>query len=509
MSTRATDRRSAARQPAPPPGAAAGRVRALARRIPRAAWACMTVAILNAVAWSLVTAPFQVPDEAWHYSYIEYVAEHGRPPAPSPPLLSPSLDAAVVDLDTLQVTEAPENGTIWSAAERERLEQDLDQIRDREGNGGWYQDVPEPPLFYALQAVPFSAAKGATVLDRLQLMRLCSALLAGATVLCVFLFLREALPAHPWTWTVGALGLAFLPLFALMGSGLNPDILLYLISAAVFLHCARIFRRGLTTRRAVTMGALLAIGFATKMNFIGLMPGILLGLLVAAIREERAVRLRTLRLPALALGVALVPAAILTGLNELAWERPAFGSGIYTTRGIDPSPLEGISFAWQFYIGHLPGMDPLITYSSFTLRDAWIRNLVGGFGWFDTHFASWVYDAALVPISLVVLLCAAALIRRRSAVRARWLELAVYATLAGGVLAMVAAAGYNLFLQRAGGAAEARYLLPLVPLYAGTLALATRGAGRRLMPLVGSAIVLLAIAHNAFALLLEISRYYA
>ena len=41
------------------------------------------------------------------------------------------------------------------------------------------------------------------------------------------------------------------------------------------------------------------------------------------------------------------------------------------------------------------------------------------------------------------------------------------------------------------------------------LALATRGAGRSGMRLVGTAIVMLAIVHNAFGLLLEASRYYA
>jgi len=491
-----------------PSAAAFTRMRAAVRRVPRAAWICAAVAVLNAMAWSLVTAPFQVPDEAWHYSYVEYVAEHGRPPAPSPPVLSPSLEAAVVDLGTEKVIGSPQNGSVWTATERARLQRDLAAVRGRQGNGGWYQDVPEPPLYYVLQAIPFSAAKSATVIDRLQLMRLLSALMTGMTVLFAFLFLREALPTDPWTWTVGALGLAFLPLLALMGGGLNPDALLFAISAAVFLLFARIFRRGLTIRRAALIGMLVGVGFWTKMNFVGLVPGIAVGLFIAALRAEHGLRLQTLRLPSLALGIALAPVALLIGLNTLAWDRPAFGSGVYTTSGIHPSLPQALSYAWQFYLVRLPGMEPL-NYWSFTLKDAWIRNFVGGFGWFDTHFAGWVYDAALVPITVVALLCLASLVRHRAALRQRWLELAVYATLAGGVLLMVAMAGYNLYLQRAGGAAEERYLLPLVSLYAGALVLASRGAGRRWMPVIGTMIVLLAIAHNAFGLLLEASRYYA
>jgi 4-amino-4-deoxy-L-arabinose transferase-like glycosyltransferase len=492
-----------------PARSAAAQLRASIARIPRAGLVCMAVAVLNAAAWSFVTVPFHIPDESWHYSYVEYVAAHGRPPAQTtPPQLSPSVQAVVMDLDLPQVIEAPENGTVWTGTERQRLVRDLAHIRSRAGTGGSYADVPEPPLYYALEAVPFSVASGGSVLDRLQLMRLFSALLAGVTVLGTFLFLREALPAHPWTWSVGALGVAFLPLFALVGGGVSPDNLLFAISAWVFLLFARIFRRGLTTRRTVAMGALLGIGFITKMNFVGLMPGIALGLLVAAVWEQRSLRPQAFRLPLLALAVAAVPALAITALDILAWGRPAFGTGIYSTSRAHASLTQALTYMWEFYLPTLPGMRQLTAWS-FAPRDAWFRNLVGGFGWFETHFAPWVYDVALIPALVVLTLCVATLIRHRTAIYGRLAELSVYAMLAGGLLLLIAASSYNLYARRLGGAAEARYLLPLVPLYGGLLALAARGAGRRWMPLVGTMIVMLAIAHNAFGLLLEISRYYA
>ena len=73
----------------------------------------------------------------------------------------------------------------------------------------------------------------------------------------------------------------------------------------------------------------------------------------------------------------------------------------------------------------------------------------------------------------------------------------------------VAAASYVAYLRYHGNIAQARYLLPLVSLYAGALALATRGLGRRWAPVVGCAIVVLAIAHDVFSQLLVIARYYA
>jgi len=477
-------------------------------RVPRAALVCALAATLNAAAWSLITVPFEIPDEYSHYSYVEYLVAHGRPPAPSPIRWSPSLEAVIRDLDTERVVGEPRNGTIWNRVERRRLVRDLARVRGRDGSGGSLSDIPEPPLYYALETVPFAVANGGDVLDRLELMRLLSAVIAGGTVLGVFLFLREALPAHPWAWSVGALGVAFLPLFALMGGGLNPDNLLFAISAAIFFMLARSFRRGLTTRRAVAVGALLGLGFMTKMNFVGLAPGAILGLFVAAAWEQRSLRLRTFRLPLLGLAVAAAPILIVTALNVFAWERPVFGTGLYSASAGHPTVSQALIYIWEFYLPTLPGMRQLTAWS-FSTWSMWFKGFVGGFGWFDTSFAPWVYDVALIPALIVLTLALATLWRHRATVRGRLAELAVYATLAAGIALLVATASYNLYARRLGGAAEARYLLPLIPLYGGMLALATRGAGQRRMRLVGTAIVMLAIAHNAFGLLLEASRYYA
>ena len=49
-------------------------------RLPAAAWVCFTVALLNGIAWGLITPLFQTPDEAGHVAYVQYVAEAGKPP---------------------------------------------------------------------------------------------------------------------------------------------------------------------------------------------------------------------------------------------------------------------------------------------------------------------------------------------------------------------------------------------------------------------------------------------
>jgi hypothetical protein len=87
-------------------------------------------------------------------------------------------------------------------------------------------------MYYALQAIPYSLV-GGTLLERLAIMRLLSALMARITALFVFLFIREALPGIAWAWTAGALGVALAPLLGFMSSGVNPDAMLYAVSVTL------------------------------------------------------------------------------------------------------------------------------------------------------------------------------------------------------------------------------------------------------------------------------------
>jgi 4-amino-4-deoxy-L-arabinose transferase-like glycosyltransferase len=480
------------------------------RRMPAAAWVCALAAILNGAAWSLVTPAFQIPDEQAHYAYAAWIGEHGRPPVPqNEDVYSDSETVALRDLRFAAVRFVPDNGVLWSPFEQRRLARDLRRHPERAGgNGGAYQVGGEPPLYYALQAIPYRLA-GGTVLDRLALMRLLSALLGGVTVLCCFLFVRELLPGRPWSWTVGALGVAFQPLFGYMSGGVNADALLYAASAALLFLLARAFRRGLTPPLAVAFGAATAAALLAKLNAVGLVPGAALGLLAVGLGQE-GVRLRALRLPALALAVAAGAMLLLALLNTAVWERPTFGASenAYWVRGdIQPTLGGMLSYVWQFYVVPLPGSEAPI--GGFPLWESWIRGFVGLFGWIDTEWRQPVYDAALVPLAALAALVLAALVHARAALRRRLVELAAYAFLALTFAVFVAIASYVVHLRFHQNTAQVRYLLPLLPLYAGLLALAACGAGRRWMPVLGSAIVVLAIAHDVFAQLLVVARYYA
>ncbi|HKG01689.1 MAG TPA: DUF2142 domain-containing protein [Conexibacter sp.] len=479
--------------------------------VPRAAWICALVAVLNAAAWGVIVPAFQVSDEQSHYAYVDYLVQEHRPPvSQGKDVYSSSEQSALDALRFREMRFQPEEGAVWTAGDQSRVESLLAQEADRsDGNGGAREVGSEPPLYYALQAVPYTLASGGTVLDRLQLMRLLSALLAGATVLFIYLFLREALPGMPEGWRVGAFGVAFLPMFTLISGGVNSDALLYAASAALFYTLARAFRRGLTRAGAIAIGAALGAGLMTKFNALGLVPGTAFALLLLGVRRERGLRPGALALPALALAVAAAPVLLEMALNASAWDRPVVGATAsnYRTSALHPSLGETASYLWQFYLAPLPGMTQYI--SAFPFRDNWVRGFVGWFGWLDGTFPPLVYDLALVPLAAGALLAGRTIVRRRDRIRARLGELLSYGVLALGLMAFVALASYISYLRFGESVAQTRYLFPLLPLYGLLLALAARGAGRRWAPALGTAIVVLAMAHGLFAQLVVLARYYA
>lgn len=479
----------------------------LLRRVPTAAWVCAAVACLNAVCWSLITPPFQVPDEPNHVAYVKVLAQTGSLPSASGSL-SAAERVAMEALNSDMIAGNPEFRTISSQAQQQQLERDLVRIERTPQPASSFagEAATEPPLYYALQVIPFTLGSSGTLLDQIELMRLLSAVMAGLTALFTFLFVREALPRVRWAWTVGGLGVALVPLLGFMSGAVNPDSMLYAVTAALFYGLARAFRRGLTRSLAIALGAVIAVGLLTKLNFVGVVPGALLGLIVLSVRAARLQGRGAYVSLALAVALAISPAAIYV-VAHLASGAPGLGIASDAFADTHGSLWRELSYIWQFYLPRLPGMHDDFG-GILTTRDIWFRGYVGLYGWLDTTFPHWVYRLALVPAVAIAGLCARSLFVRAAALRARVSELCVYGAICVGLMGLIGADSYIAFPLFNAEYGQARYLLPLLPLLAVILALAARGGGRRWGPIVGTAIVLLFVAHDVFSQLQMVARFY-
>jgi hypothetical protein len=509
--TRAARRQATRRRLAFTGGGSPLQLRAAFARIPTAAWMCALIALLNGAAWSLVTPPFQGRDEPAHFAYVQLLAETGSLPHTTEGEQSGNSPEEALVLEGVhqqQIKLSPEVKAISSQSEQRVLSHDLGAGLSRVGSEAAGVATSEPPLYYAIETIPYALGGGNT-LTQLELMRLLGALLAAITAMLAFFFIREVLPGVPWAATIGAACVALQPLFGFMSGTVNPDTMLYAVTAGVLLCLARGFRRGLTRRLALATGALIAAGFLTKLNFVGIAPGAFLGLLLLGLREARAKDARALREPAIAALIGASPVLIYILVNGLS-SHPAVGSTSQAALSSSGGSIfKEIDYVWELYLPTLPGMTHYFA-GMLTPRDIWFDRFVGLYGWLDTQFPGWVENIALVLAAAIALLCGRELVVRRKALSSRVAELATYATMTVGIMLLVGATSYASRSSTGGveGFGDPRYLLPMLPLLGVVVALAARGAGRRWAPSVGALILVLFLAHDLFSQLQTIARYY-
>jgi hypothetical protein len=483
------------------------------RLVPRAAWTCALIATLGAACWSVITPPFQAPDEPAHFAYVQNLAETGRLPSSSRDEYSVEENQALTDLDQNEIRWHPEVTTISSPAAVEKLHNDLASPLPRAGPGGIGVAATEPPLYYALATIPYQLGSSGSLLDRLELVRLLGALMAGLTALFTFMFVRESLPGVPWAWTVGGLAAAAMPLLGFTSGFVTPDAMLYAVCAATFYCLARAFRRGLTWRTAIALGLLIGAGFLTKLNFAGVVPGVMLGLVVLAFRGIRETpdgpRVRRAFGPmALAMAISVAPVGVYALVNVITGH-PTFGlaSSAAHEVGERESLMGEIVYIWEFFLPRLPGMTAHFPGVSM-FRQVWFNRTVGLYGWLDTTFPPWVYAFALIPAGLLALLALCSLIARRATLLRRKAELLVYIVICVSLITLIGADSHLGSGSEGAGYAQPRYIMPLLPFAAAAIALAARGAGRRWGPMVGALIVTLFLAQDIFSQLLTVARFY-
>jgi len=355
--------------------------------------------------------------------------------------------------------------------------------------------------------------------------------LSAITILFIFLFLGELFPGTPWVWTAGALAAAFEPLFGFMSGGVNNDNALNLCAAALLYCLARGFRRGLSRGVAIGIGAALALGLLSKLTMIGFVPAAVLGMVLLMARSWRGTRGPPATPSPVATGAtstvaehqrilgwgALFAAVVAVPVGAwLLWDRlaPGRGNGLLAGGVGSTAALPGEMFSfrqelsriWQLFLPHL-WLRPQFGY--LPLWRTWFKGFFGTFGWLDYQFSNTVFVAIAIVVGIVLALAAGELVRSRAALRRRWSELAVYVVFGAGLCIEIGVQSYRAVIQTGVQFEQPRYLLPLLALYAAIVALAVRLPGRRWGPLLGAAIVVLAIGHDVFSQLLTVARYYS
>jgi 4-amino-4-deoxy-L-arabinose transferase-like glycosyltransferase len=492
----------------------------LARRIPRVVVAVFVVALLNGVAWSVLVPPFQVPDETSHFAYVQQLAETGhRAGRPGRPEFSSEQSLAMAAMRTGGIigrawVHPPETKTASAAANSAIA--DAARNANRADGGGPSTSSPQPPLYYALQVIPYKLFSWASLPARLEAMRLLSALMFAVSAALCALLAMELVGGRPWIAGVAGFSIALSPYTAFIASGVTPDVQLMLVSTALLLVVVRAFRRGLTRRRAVALGLLVGLGMLTKLTFVALLPAAALAAVILLWRDRRA-----LAAPngnrSIAATVGLAVAAALAPLLVVFVYAQVSGGGLTPVAGGGTAQLpldqirpfqfrEFLSYMWQLYLPRLPFQIDQFGFSA--PYETWIKGFAGRFGWLDYGVPLWMSQLARDIVFLGLALILASAVRYWRALLRQWSLLLVLAVFTAGLAYAIARKGYDYHRETNLIFEQARYLFPIAGLYASAVAFALLAFGRRIAPTLAIAAVVLFAVHNVAGVMVTLARYY-
>ncbi len=469
------------------------------------------VAATNGAAWSLLTPPFQVPDETAHFAYAQSIAENGSGPGiPGRPEFSSEQMQAMTAMGTFTIigrplVHPPIDDVAADAALREAAEM------ARRGDGGGPSSAStQPPLYYVLAALPYKAFSWATVPTRLHAMRALSVLMFALAAALSALIAAEFVPRHSWAPLVGGMAVALSPYTAFIASGVTPDALLLALSAATVLVVARTFRQGLTVRRALVLGLILGAGTLTKLTFLAFLPPALAVVAFLVFRDRRNLaegRESAFGALCIAIAAAITLPVVAFVVTELVFQSGQPGT-LEVVAGPDGTTnlRESMVYGWQLFLPRLPFMSPQFAY--FPPTSTWIDGFAGRYGWLDYAAPSWVASWFQFFIATAGLLTVATVIRAREAVASRGAEALAYIGFSIALAAAIAKTGYDY--RRATGFVfeQPRYLFALVGLYSGFITVACLGLGRRFAPKLAILAIGLFCLHDMTGLTQTMLRYY-
>ncbi len=473
----------------------------------RRAGELVLVAVLAFAAgamWAGVTPMVQKTDETAHFAYVQAFAELGHPPTQfvDSGLLSPQFACWYNGLGILRFRFYTEERPPWPAQVRRSLDHSCAKESPKY-NGAMYMAF-QPPAYYALAAGAYKLASGTSLPTKLLFARLVSAFLAALAVLFTYLLVRELIPGSLWPARAAAFALALQPIFMFNESGVNPDALMVAVASAIAFLAARAWRKGLSTRRALLIGALVGIGVVSKTNFLALIPSVLL--LAGALWWGPGPHERGLRAKRLAAGAVLAGTifGVYALVNDLVWHRGLrYRDESYGGAGGSLHRLA--EFTWQFFLPRLSEMHNLVGGTGIPIIEL-IESSTTRMGWWNDYGIPSDWTPILMVIGVVLASACAWYVLPRARSRPG----PVLVTLGCGLLFLAALvyAGYQFSLGNGVNVIIPRHALPLMCLWGLLVGCAVAAARPKWRPTATGVLAVIFLAHTMLALATTIHRFY-
>ena len=471
-------------------------------RIPAPLRALLVVALLEVVCWTAVTAPFLGPDEPAHFGYAQHLAETGNKPqyeTGDGGTVSTEAGSALFQMNLWPLIGVGSARPFWSDAdvrEWERVERSLADDAGKNG-GGPNAVAKNPPLYYAYQAIPYRAARGLDVFDRMFVMRLATGVFFLVTVALTWLLAAELFRSR-LAQTVATAVVALSPMAAFMSGVVNPDTLLATFFAAFLLLALRLIRLGPSAGRVAAVVAVCVGGLLTHGRALPLLAALPVAIALAWWRHRPPVP-RALRWGIAAASLLVVAALVAAGSG-------AYGGELNLGRNFRIGQF--LSFVWQFYLPPLPFMDARLG-PDYGFRQVFIEQYLGSFGALDVRYDRDTYRLIGLAVFAALVALAVAIVAHRRAIRPRWDAFALLAFVVAVTVFFLHVVSYRAL---AGGGGDplivGRYLLGLTPVAGLAGALLVEWGGARRGPWIAAGVVAVCVLLQLGGLGASLARFY-
>ncbi|MHB8491967.1 MAG: hypothetical protein ACYDA6_07130 [Solirubrobacteraceae bacterium] len=455
---------------------------------------------------------FQGPDEEHHFAYVQYLAETGHLPSPTTggTSLSSEVYAALTTLNLQSLIGNLSGKPGWSRADLSLWRQtDRALGPGSAANGAGPNPIAKnPPLYYAVMAVPYSIFRWLPLLKRVFVMRLVNGLMYLATIALMWLLVAEVFGRVRLLQVIGTGAVALEPQLAFTSAVINADTLLVTLTTGFLLAALRLVRRGPSLRRVLVASVLAAAACLTHGRGLVTLPVLAVALVSACIAHRVPLREAILRASGAA-GVLGFAAAAYSLFGQPS-SGSAFGGQVTALNSGRFNLRQFITFVYQFYFGRLPSLRPRLG-PEFGYRQVFIDTFYATFGSLEVTFRQRVYDVLQVLSALGLLGLYTVCVIQRKRLKRAWPTVLVIASLALTTIVFLHYVSYRALVSNGGSdpLIVGRYLLPLISLFGLAITFTVRSLPRRAAPYAGALILAIGALLSLTGLGITAARFYA
>jgi 4-amino-4-deoxy-L-arabinose transferase-like glycosyltransferase len=479
-----------------------------ARALPMPLVVLLVFALIQGLAWSVMTAPLQGPDEPAHFAYAQHLAETGHGPSTAVRGGSVSSEMAVAldGLGLVPIIGHTNGRPTWSALGRVSRQLDELPASARKNGSGPNALGQNPPLYYAYEAIAYRLSPNQSFFGRLFAMRVANVLLYVLTVGLMWALAGEIF-ARQWLQFLATAVVVLQPKLASLAGNINADTLLVAVSTGFVLAGLRLLRRGPTLGGVAAVGLLAGLGVLTHGRGLALIPPAVIVVAIAWLRA-RPPRRETLRQLALATSALLA-----CGVVAFLWTRSgsagggAFGGEVGRATDQAFKVRQFASYVWQFYLPPFSFLTPSIG-PPYGYRQMFIETFFGGYANFEVNFRPTIYDWLQIFAFVGLAGLYTAIFARWRTVWSRWPMVLFVVSVLVSLLALLHISSYRHLQGGEDPIITGRYLLPAIALFGVTIAWVIGSLPRRVAPWIGALLLAGFVLLDIEGFLINAERFY-